>query len=149
MRRQLAGMIAAHQDLHGLVLDLAAHALDLALGHHVALAEQDHLVADAIHFVQDVAGDDDVPSLLAPLLEERDGFGAGQRVEAVQRLVEDDHLRIVRRGLRQFDALPHALAVGGHRAVARVGQADGFERGHGALVALLVSSCRTRAGRSR
>ena len=86
---------------------------------------------------------------LAPLLEERDGLGARQRVEPVERLVEDDHLRIVRGGLRQLDALPHALAVGGDRAVARLGQADGFERGHGALVALGVSSCRTRAGTSR
>src|SRR5476649_1447599 len=31
--------------------------------------------------------------------------------------------------------LPHALAVGGHRARAGVGEADGCESGHGALVA--------------
>ena len=36
-------------------------------GHHVALAQQDHLVGDAVHFVQDVAGDDDVAALVAPL----------------------------------------------------------------------------------
>src|ERR1017187_3022459 len=41
--------------------------------------------------------------------------------------------------LRQFAALPHALAVGGHLPVARIGEADGFERGHGAPVALLVA----------
>ena len=75
--------------------------------------------------------------------EQRDGFGARQGIEAVQRLIEDDHLRIVRRGLRQFDALPHAFAVSGHLAVARLGQPHGFERGHGALVALLRGSCRS------
>ena len=63
-RGQQTRAVAAHQDLHGLVLHFAAHALDLALGDHVALAQQDHLVGDAIHFVQDVAGDDDVPPCL-------------------------------------------------------------------------------------
>ncbi len=66
---QQAGLIAAHQDLHGLVFDFAAHALDLAFGDDVAVAEQDDLVGDAIDLVQDVAGDDDVAAFVAPLFE--------------------------------------------------------------------------------
>ena len=54
---------------------------------------------------------------VAPLAEQRDGFGARHGVQAVERLVEHQHLRIVRDGLRQLDALPHAFAVGGHGAV--------------------------------
>ena len=61
--------------------------------------------------------------------EQGDGFGARHGVEAVERLVEHEHLRIVRDGLGQLDALPHALAVGGHGAVGGLGHADAFERG--------------------
>ncbi len=72
---------------------------------------------------------------LAPLLEEGDGFGTGQRIEPVERFVEDDDLRIVRGGLGEFGALAHAFGVGGNGAVAGFHEADSFERSHGALAA--------------
>jgi hypothetical protein len=87
--------------------------------------------------VQDVAGDDHVPPALAPLLES-DGFGARQRVQAVERLVQYHDLRIVRRGLRQLHALPHAFAVGCYLAVPGVKEPDSLKRRHGALVAFRV-----------
>ena len=74
-----------------MLLDLVAHAADLALGDDVAVAEQDHLVGDHVHFVQDVAGDDDVHAFFGECAEQRDGFGAHQRIEAVQRLVQHQH----------------------------------------------------------
>ena len=48
-------------------------------------------------------------------------------------------MRIVRGGLGQFDALPHALAVGGHRAVGGILQSDELQGGSGALVALGIA----------
>ena len=77
-------MVAADQDLHGMLLHLAADAADLAFGHDVAVAEQNHLVGDAVHFVQDVAGDDDVHALFGQCAKQGDGFGAHQRIETVQ-----------------------------------------------------------------
>ena len=41
---QNAGAIAAHQDLHGMLLHLAANTTDLAFGYYIAVAQQDHLV---------------------------------------------------------------------------------------------------------
>ena len=49
-------------------------------------------------------------------------------IHAAQRLVEDQHLGIVRDGLRHLDALTHPLAVGADLLVRRVHQIDRFER---------------------
>ena len=126
-RGQQAGLVAAHQDLHGLILDLAAHALDLALGDDIAMAEENDLVGDAIDLMEDVAGDDDVAAFLAPLLEERDGFVASHGIEAVQRLVEHQDGGAVRDRLRQLDALPHAFAIGRDEAVGGLRHGNALE----------------------
>ncbi len=71
----------------------------------------------------------------APLAEQRDGFGAGHGVEAVERLVEHQHLRVVGDGLRQLDALAHAFAVGGHGAAGGRHHVRPLQRRRGALAA--------------
>ena len=53
------------QDLHRVLGDLAAHAVDLPFGDDVAVAQQHDVVGDAVDLVQDVARDDDVRALLA------------------------------------------------------------------------------------
>ena len=88
------------------------------------MAEENHLVGNAIDLVQDVAGHDDVSAFLAPLFEKLDGFVASHGIETVERLVQHQHGGAVRDGLRQLDALPHALAVG------RDGAAGGFRHGN-------------------
>ena len=60
-------------------------------------------------------------------LKQRDGFGAGHGIEAVERLVEHQHGRAVGDGLRQFDALPHAFAVSGDGAVGGFGHGNTLE----------------------
>jgi hypothetical protein len=77
------GRLAANQHLQRLVAHLVPHALDLPLGDHVAVREQDHPVRDAIHLVQDVAGDDDVEPVGRQRLEQGHGLGAGHGIEAV------------------------------------------------------------------
>ena len=64
----------------------------------------------------------------AQFAEQRDGFGAHQRIEAVQRLIQHQHPRIVRDGLRQLDPLPHAFAVAGDFAVRGFGHAHALDR---------------------
>ena len=49
--------------------DFFANTLDLALGDYVSIAEQNDLVGDLIHLMQNVARDDDVQPLIAELLE--------------------------------------------------------------------------------
>jgi hypothetical protein len=99
------------------IFDFAAHAVDPAFSHHVAAAQQDDLIGDPVHLVEDVAGDDDVPPLGAEFLKQGQRLCARHGIEPVQRLVEDEDLGIVADRLRELDALPHALAVGGHFAM--------------------------------
>ena len=47
-----------------MLFDFVAHPADLPFGDDVAVAEQDHLIGDGIHFMQDVAGDKDVHAVL-------------------------------------------------------------------------------------
>ena len=130
--------IGADQHLHGTVPNLAADALDLALGHHVAVAQQNDLVGDLVDLVQHVAGDDDVLALRGELAEQSDGFGAHQRIQTVQRLIQHQHRRIVRDGQRQLDPLAHALAVPRDLAIGGVGHAQALDRRAGQAVAFLL-----------
>ena len=70
------------------------------------------------------------PSLAEPA-EQLDHVGALARVEPGQRLVQDEHLRVVDERLRDLDALPHPLRVRGQ--LARVGRVelDALERARG------------------
>ena len=52
---QQAGLPAADQDLHGMLLDLAPDTVNLPFGDHVPVAQQDHLIGDHVNFVEDVA----------------------------------------------------------------------------------------------
>ena len=110
-RRHARRVAAADEVLARVLLDLLAHRADGSLGDDHPVGDQHDLVADQIHFLQDVAREDDVLALARPGAEQRDRLGAHQRVKAVQRLVEDEHFGIVRDRLRQPDALPHALGI--------------------------------------
>ena len=113
---QAAGVVAADQNLHRLLFHFAAHALNFPFGHHIALAQQDHLVGNRIHLVQDMAGHDHVAPILTPFAEERDGFGAGHGVETVERLVEHQYRRIPEQCCCDPETLAHAEREATHAA---------------------------------
>ncbi len=78
-------------------------------------------ICDRIHLVQNVARDDDMPSFPSQLGEESRKFGSAERVEAVERFVENQYLRIVSQRLSELEALLHSFrksrnaSVGGLR----------------------------------
>ena len=51
-----------------MLFDFGAHAVNLPFGDDITTAEQDHLIGDGVHFVQDVARDDHV----LPFLSQRE-----------------------------------------------------------------------------
>src|ERR1044071_2264300 len=67
------------------------------------------------------------------LLEERDYLGTRERIESVQRLVEDEDIRVVRDGLREPGALPHPFAVASDFPIGGVEQSDALKRSFGSL----------------
>jgi hypothetical protein len=74
--------------------------------------------------VQHVAGDHDVTAFGRIALEEGDRLGPDQRVQAVERLIEDQDSWVVGDRLSQPDPLAHPLAVRGDLAVRGLDQAD-------------------------
>src|SRR5665213_997167 len=56
--------VAANQNLHGMLLNFRAHAVNLSFRHHIAARQQNDAVGNQIHFVQDMAGNDDVTALV-------------------------------------------------------------------------------------
>ena len=58
---------------------------------------------------QDVRAEKHGASLVSQFEDERSHVAAAQRIEARHRLVEKHHLRVVQKGLRDADALDHAL----------------------------------------
>ncbi len=79
--------------LHG---DLPLHEDRDAIAHHLELAEQ-------------VAVEEDGPSLAPQLDEDVADLASSHRVDAVGRFVEDDQLRIVHQRLGESDPLLHPL----------------------------------------
>src|SRR5580693_3229990 len=63
-----------------------------------------------------MAGDDDVHPLFRDGFEQCDRFGASHGIEAVEWLVQNQHRRMMRNGLRQANALTHPFAVARHFA---------------------------------
>jgi len=130
------GLVAAHEDLHRVLLDLAADTVDLPLRHHVAVAQEDDVVGDAVDLVEDVTRDDHVEPFPAEALEEGQRLGAGHRVEAVQRLVQDQDFGPMAERQCQADPLAHPLAVARELAVGRFGHAHALERLRGGAIGL-------------
>src|SRR6185503_5285838 len=127
-RGDAGGIAAADEVLARVLLDLVAHRADGAFGDDHPVGDQHDLIADQIHFLEDMTREDDVLAFARPGAEQRDRLGPHQRVEAVQRLVEHEQLGIVRDRLRQAHALPHALRIPRHLPVRRLGQAQALER---------------------
>jgi hypothetical protein len=79
--------------------------------------------------VEDVRRDEHGAALLAEVVDQLDDLAAPRRVEAVQRLVEEQDARLVGERLCELDALAHALREAAHAPLGDVEQPDPVERG--------------------
>ena len=84
-----AASFGANPYRRGLLRQPFVEASHVAFGDDRALVQKRHAVADGVQVVQDVAGDQHMSAGFAELAEHGDGFGAGLRIEAVQRFVQD------------------------------------------------------------
>ena len=93
-------------------------------------AGDDHLDVGGqlLDLLQDVRGEQHGAALGAHLPQQLHQLHALARVHAVERLVEQQHGRLVDEGGGHLHALPHALAVRGDLAVLRVLHLDGGQR---------------------
>src|SRR5438874_11270487 len=121
-----------------MVADFLADLADLSLGHNVAAAHQYHAVGDAIDFLQNMAGNDDVHPLLGNRFKERDRFRAGHGIKAVERFVENQHGGMMSDGLREANALTHPFAIAGYLAPRHLGHASALQRFVRELGSLIV-----------
>ena len=93
-----------------------------------------------LDLLQDVRAEQDGPALAAQLVEQVHHVQPLPRVHAVERLVEQQNLRVMDQGRSHLDPLAHALGVGGDPAVRGAGhveQGDGSRCG-GVWVGQLV-----------
>ena len=87
-------------------------------------ADDHHVIGGPGHLAQLVAGDDDRASLRGQAAQRAAQPGDAARVQAVGRLVEDQHLGIAEHGRRQPEALPHAERELPHGPSRGRGEAD-------------------------
>ena len=99
-----------------------------AAGHQVAVHQHQHPRRHALHLVQHVRGDQHRAALLAEAHDQVDDVAPLGGVEAVERLVEQQQLRVVGEGLGQLHALAHAVREAPQLAVGGVGEGDHLER---------------------
>ena len=77
----------------------------------------DRTRSQSLDLFEHVAGDDHALALVAQPLDQLHQVEALVGVEAVEGLVEEEHLRVVHQGLGHLDPLAHALGVGGQQAL--------------------------------
>ncbi len=132
MREELAGEAARIRgaDVHRvrMLVDEVADVVNVAFGEDPAVVDEEDVRGHRLDLVQDVARDDDRLSGAGPFADQADRAPAGERVHARERLVEDEERGVVDDGLRELDALAHALAVGANLLARRVHQIDDGER---------------------
>ena len=107
-----------------MLLHLAAHPADVALGDDIPRRKDDDAIREHVDLVQDVAADDQVEAVVGPGSEQADDVGAGERIETVERFVQHEYRRLMGDSLGQLDPLAHALRVSRDLAVGRLLQAD-------------------------
>ena len=81
--RQFTRPVAANHNLRRMLLDLAAHILDLTFGYDVTVAQKDNLIGDDVDFVKNVAGNDDVATLRCRRTEQRNHLCACEGIQPV------------------------------------------------------------------
>ncbi len=102
--------------------------LDGPLREQPALAHDEHVVDGLLDLGEHVAGDEDRAALAACLRRNVRSQQHPFRVEAVGRLVEDEHLGVAEQGRGERQALSHARGVALDRPFGRALQLDELER---------------------
>src|SRR6266511_2752051 len=93
-----------------------------------ALLDDEHLVADLLDLVQEMAREQHRAALARELAHERADLALARRIEAVRRLVEDHERRITEQRRRDTEPLAHAEGIRAERAARAVRQPDACER---------------------
>ena len=96
--------------------------------------DQNDVLGEALDLVQDVARRKDAGAPEPELAEELEHLMPGDRVEAGERLVDDEQLGLVCDRLGELGALAHALRITRDTPFHRVDEVHALERPHGALV---------------
>src|SRR2546423_7576566 len=84
--------------------------------------------------MQDVRRNDQVKSFGSKFTKQRNRLRTDHRIETVERFVEDQDRGLMRDGVGQTNALPHAFAVGRDLSVRGVEQIDSLQRNVSQLV---------------
>src|SRR6266550_3272300 len=119
-----------------MLIDERTDRVNVARRDRLAVVNQHDVVRDALNLVQDVGRHEDVPAVFREVGDGPENLHASHRVRSGQRLIKDEDLRIMRKGLRELRALAHPATVGPRGPVGRAGQSDDLERGAGFLRSL-------------
>jgi hypothetical protein len=136
---------AGDLDLVDAAADLVAadDLLDGAGDLELALLDDGDGVAEAVELAQDVAADHDADALAGDLAQDLAQLAAGERVEAVGGLVEQQQLGAVDQGAGDREALAHALAHLGDAGLGLAAEVEDLQElgdaGAGGLVGLAVA----------
>ena len=108
----------------------------------MAVHEHEHLRRHPLDLVQHVRRHDHRAPLVAQPVQHLDDLAPLRRVEAVQRLVEQQQVGLVGEGLGELHALAHAVGEAAHLALGDVGEADRLERPVRAAASGSATLCR-------
>ena len=112
----------------GPVVHQLAEVAVVAARDQATLRDHQHPRPDLGDLVEHVARHQHAPTFVAEAVEQRDHVASLHRVEAGERLVEDQHLGIVDQRRRHLDPLAHPLGELTDRLGADVGEFDQSER---------------------
>src|SRR5881296_2857649 len=119
-----------------MLVDECADRVDVASRDRLAVVNQDDVVRDPLDLIQDVGRHEHVAAVAGEVGDRPENVDTARGVRTRQGLIQDQDLRVVGEGLRQFRALAHAPAVSSGRSLRRAREADDLQ-GRGGLLAVL------------
>ena len=84
---------------------MVAELVDGAFRHHASAGDNADAVAQALHQIQLVGGEDDGHALARAVCKHRAHHVHGDGIEAGERFIQNQHIRVVDQGRRELDAL--------------------------------------------
>ena len=108
---QSSWVFGADENSMWVLVEQVADCVKITEREQSSIVKNDNLLSDALDLIEDVAGDEHGLTLRPKVTNYAHDAGASDWVASMEWFIEDDQVRVVDKGVCDFNALPHALAV--------------------------------------
>ena len=131
-----------------LLLKLFCQLFNPAAGHQLSFHKNAYSVADLLHLIKLVGGNQNGPPFFfRHLTDQRHQFPHSFRVKSQRRFIHDDHLRVLDQHIRHAETLLHTTGIGSCLLIRRSGHSHFFQKNINPLLQLFAAEAVQSSGK--